>query len=493
MYKLSHFTKNKLLGGLFLSALLMVFVACNDDEATDYENDTIAHLEIHFEESNALMRRTTPYTTTAQVGRRTYFFRDDNETANVKFINTVEGIIGGLEAFIEIPYTQLRIRHTSDPQDLYFSAIEVSLNFDTLHTFGWLTHILSRGELPMWLSAGLEAYVKEGLGLFVPNSYDDELVRVSDMAFLPCRLGTDEHMVAISSTYDIVADLSRNGELEGIISNPTQKLITLDLLDGSVVVMDDFGNSFHFFFDHIHNIIAVNEINNYVEYMQNAINFTVNFMGQFRDFEVTPLRTYIHYYTIGFMGGGYQGSGLLEIFGIRAIEVMAHEVVHAIIVSMMDKSRPILSLEEGFANYVNFHFNKSTDFQHQLPDESSAELIRSNFNRNYHYRYHFASHYRLTNVDYAVVGAGFPPPRRCPSYIDAINTYSTTTSFVIYLIQTYGIDNFMETMWDVAGFVNIYGKDIYELIEEWREWLYILTYNYEGDWEAVARFRLGLE
>ena len=486
----------KLLKMITILILLIVplLTACGGDDGDNHEHEQTNPNEIEFSETNAFIRRTTAYTNMAQVGRRTYFFSEDDVVVNTQFINTVESIIDRLGDFIEIPYAQLRIRHTLEPQDFHFSATEVSLNFNDIHTFGWLTHILSRGELPMWLSAGLEAYVKADLGLFAPMEYTG---MSDDLEFLPSGLGTDHHAKAISNAYHMVAEMSRNNLLGHKLLYADEYLRnSLNLLNSTVVVVDDFGNSFHFFFDETANIISLSDIEYYVEYMQNAINFTVDFMSGFKEFQVTPLRTYVHY-EIQAWGGGYDGHGHIEIFGIRAISVMTHEVVHAIIISMIGGERPLLSFEEGFAEYVRLSFNKSQHFYHQLPfgaaeaGEYAAILIREFYNSKYNYIDHFIAYYRLTNIDYAVIGAGFPPPRLCPSGIDAINAYDTATSFVLWLIQNHGIDAFMSVLWDADNFVNVYYKDIYGMVDEWRDWLFGFVLDYEGDWDDVLRLHWG--
>ena len=102
--------KEKLLKMITILILLIVplLASCGGDDGGNYEHEheQTNPNEIEFSETNAFIRRTTAYTNTAQIGRRTYLFREDDAVVNTQFINTVESIIDRLGDFIEIPYVK---------------------------------------------------------------------------------------------------------------------------------------------------------------------------------------------------------------------------------------------------------------------------------------------------------------------------------------------------------------------------------------------------
>ncbi|MCL2855840.1 MAG: hypothetical protein FWE21_09525 [Defluviitaleaceae bacterium] len=122
-----------------------------------------------------------------------------------------------LKAYMNIPYTRLRIH--SSPYDYIFTHTEVSLNFENGDTFGWLTHQLSRGRLPMWLSVGLEAHVKGQLGIFVPTNHNfAKGTHFSDLSFMPGTWRTAERAAAIDMAYNFISNLAKMGLLAELVA-----------------------------------------------------------------------------------------------------------------------------------------------------------------------------------------------------------------------------------------------------------------------------------
>lgn len=251
-----------------------------------------------------------------------------------------------------------------------------------------------------------------------------------------------------------------------------------------------------FLFGDLQDGISMEDARAYIAYIYDATNFTIDFIAQFREFESRNITFQIWYGEGNLVFGG--GGGLMAIdrvvlFNLLSVMVAGHEVVHAVM-HQIGEPRPIRPLEEGFADFINDTFNKSEDFDHSLPyhDEIYGEgFIRHAYSFYYDYLWHFAAHYRLTNHDYRAIHVGFGTfytSVSAPDHIAAINTYATATSFVIYLVETYGMDNFMKVLWDVDNFINVYGQDIHGMIEEWRRFLYnfVSSNEYAEEWEELA-------
>ncbi|MCL2855086.1 MAG: hypothetical protein FWE21_05650 [Defluviitaleaceae bacterium] len=479
-------------------------------------------LIIELSDTNPVIARTTGYTTTTQLSNRVYFFRDGDETAS-EFVNTTEAIIRQLSNYMDIPYARLRIH--SSPYDYTFTNIEVSLNFESGDTFGWLTNQLSRGRLPLWLSTGLEAYAKSQLGIFTPTNQNFATdTHFSDLAFMPSMWRTNERANAIDMAYHFTSHLAEFGLLAELVAlyqddenrqanykaaqhfynhfgwsmNTPVAIMAVNLPNGTIAATSG-EDTITFSFDDFNSAIPMTAIINYVEYTRNAIDFTVGFMAQFVEFEVMPLQVKVYYdgrALFDFFGGG-AGDSFIIVTGAESMMTIAHEVVHVVArwIYAQHGVRPIQPLEEGFASYIMAVFNKSENFDHQLfyiDHYSDRGDLRTSWTIFYDHDYHFMAQYRLINMDYYNMGHFVHQSRYTavgsPYHIPAINTYEPATSFVIYLINTYGIDNFMEALWNIENFHYIYGKDIHGMIEGWREFLsdFVAGHRHSLQWENRA-------
>ncbi|MCL2854528.1 MAG: hypothetical protein FWE21_02795 [Defluviitaleaceae bacterium] len=304
--------------------MLLFFVACsnNESEADDYndnhENEAkaIMVVDIEFNNANPIMARITNYAVTAQIGNRAYFFHDADEAAT-EFVNIAEAIILQLENYIAIPYFRLQIYNTPNPKNYRFSHVEISVNFDNNDTFGWLANQLSRNHLPMWLSVGLEAYVKTNLGIFAPT--DSSFLsgtHFSDLSFAPNMQRTTERNIAINMAYDFTSHLSESDILLDLVAlyqtghtyQANEKAsrhfynhfgwhmhtAMINMVNSTIAITSGV-DVITFFFNCLSDIPHINDIANYIEYIRNAIDFTVDFMAQFTDFEAGDIRVDIYY------------------------------------------------------------------------------------------------------------------------------------------------------------------------------------------------------
>ncbi|MCL2855841.1 MAG: hypothetical protein FWE21_09530 [Defluviitaleaceae bacterium] len=225
--------------------------------------------------------------------------------------------------------------------------------------------------------------------------------------------------------------------------------------------------------------------------MHAATYFVIDFKSQY--FKVAPhnVRIEILYDVRPAEAGGlYHLNAHLSIYGggmFRSTRQIAstitHEISHAVVHGMIDKPRAIPPLDEGFADYMALIFSQSKYGQSEQlfsrirREWWSVSPWHSNFAEvyeNYARRMHHAAHRRLTRVDYTTVGVGFVwlyTDTSCPDHIAPINTYVTAASFVAWLIETHGTEKFSQVFFDVDNFINVYDRDIWDMVDEWRSFL----------------------
>jgi len=125
------------------------------------------------------------YVASAQIENRAYNFRYDNEEENIKFVEITENLINGISRFIDIPSTAMTILVAQDEGNYRLGhEFYITLDYQNTNLHGMLTNLLSKGQLPFWLSVGIELFSKYELRLFEPSdvtSFDD----FSNMSFLP--------------------------------------------------------------------------------------------------------------------------------------------------------------------------------------------------------------------------------------------------------------------------------------------------------------------
>ncbi|MCL2573904.1 MAG: hypothetical protein FWE34_05050 [Defluviitaleaceae bacterium] len=544
--------KKTLLALLVLLLSMTIFIACgeNDREVLDdytVETEDIIEgieddvegvvalvLDIQFNETSSIIATTTGYTYTAQLGRRTYMFRGDNEDANTVFVNTVEVIAQGLEKFINIPDAQFRINASpADPLSYTFTHNELSINFDNNDTFGWFTHAMSRGNLPVWLSVGLEAYIRADAGMFSPthdiSTQELGLSRpFGDISFVPEMWGTVEMNTAIDIAYLFVNHLSENNLLENLIETYMGGDIATanEMVEGyfysyfgeemdvslrldyfhtnssyAIVATDELG-VYNFAFECFTSALSIEYIREYNVFLNASTAFVIDTFARFTYVEPLPLRTTVWHDAVGSAGGLYfPGTGIIHLFNSARtpghLFAMAHEVSHAVSIDMISESAWVV-FEEGFATAVSYLFYES-DIATNLRLTSS--VIDEIFVRAPEIPFfsvdfvHASAYYMLTYTDYTDASSEFFGWRQATanpqsdSIIHAIYSPFTGTSFVAYLVDTYGVESFMGVMWDIDNFVNAYGRDIHGMIEEWREFLHeFYHYTYDGSWDERIRW-----
>jgi len=449
---------SRLLIAISACVALILLSACSEEANVAEHYNPEPTIMVEFVETNPIIQRTTGYTITTQVGRRTYLFEQDDPVANTDFINTVEAIINGLDQFMDIPYFQLRIRHTTNPQNYHFSATEISFNLDNDDTFGWLAHILSRGSMPMWLSVGLEAYVRAGLGLFAPASHNPSFA-LNNSVFLPYLWGTEEHTQAINAAYHSVVT---NGHLEDVINHMPQFWLSFNLINNSITATKDM-LTVNFVFEHIGDLISLDDIEQYIAYISDAKMFVTDFFTQHRNFELSPIEITINYTNTNTFPLDMSLPRRIYINDKSYVSATPALLAHAVLLDIDSENLPVGALRHGISNYLRINFNASDNFTHVLPHTDAGDRSK----RQEHYR-----NLRINGshaLAYNHFANGYPNYFSYNSSAGNFNIGTTDTahSFGLYLIDTYEVEYFLDAIWNVENFVNVYGRDVHGMIDEW--------------------------
>ena len=478
------------------------------------------------------------YVATTQVDNVSFFFREDDHEFNIQFVNTTTELLSVIDTYITLPERMLSIRLTDgDIANYEFDTRSITINCHSDEsTIGWLVHCLYFGRIPIWLAAGIEAVAKSDLGLFDPDYTDMEPPNdFGDYLFSPGFWYTERGERGVNTAYRFVRHLIEIDELEALIglfeNNPDdweyanaqanqlfQSLFGRSMdnsiklafyatrgraANGAYVlsITSDMCN-YYFIFDCFSD--TADNLMVLVNALDLATLFTVDWYSSFREFEFTPINVNAHVSDLPIGGIAFHNYIQINrvVENLNMLIIMIHEVSH--IMNQMADMAPIIPLDEGLAEALGLLFlsseyaeNLPPSFLLQTPGSEAllfGEIDRSQdmlvYSRSRKLVTHFVAYYRLNYTDYVYGGGPFGNDsngsigfyRRYMNpyevgHIAEINTYSTAASFVLFLLETYGAEMYMQVHGDVDNFINVYGRTIHELIEEWRAFLIDLSYT----------------
>jgi len=133
------------------------------------------------------------------------------------FAETAELLLAELDALGVLTDRHVQISRAYSESDFAISHSNVVLDFDNPSTFGWVATATTRGELPMWLTVGIEAVARCNVGLFVPTAAPNFLPAFADLSFQPAEWGSRMHMQSIDLAYHFVRQMLTNGDLAQLI------------------------------------------------------------------------------------------------------------------------------------------------------------------------------------------------------------------------------------------------------------------------------------
>ncbi|MCL2236159.1 MAG: hypothetical protein FWB98_06950 [Defluviitaleaceae bacterium] len=297
------------------------------------------------------------------------------------------------------------------------------------------------------------------------------------------------------------ADFSGGEQLSGF----EYVLFTLDSGGAySIRKSTDLAN-YHFIFDDFSQHLDIETIVLYVEYSEDGIEFVYNWYSQFFDFEFVPIHRFQFFYNphpLHYGVGGDIGRDLVRIFNlgrrdIAPFFVIVHEITHALEVQVFGSlSHP--SFSQGLAEALEYlhhiydHHRGGFGFYYELltaplEDENAVNGLRENLYIIYGTHYaadHFIenfiigfdpmsiAHHRAYQVIYR--HETLPNPEAmsvAPLFGDEISpylsSYVTSHSFVMWLMETYGHENYARVHFDIHYFEDVYGVTITEMVDRW--------------------------
>ena len=155
---------------ILLIVAVLLFTACTTEEYI------FEPTEVIFVEPN-MMDSIRGFVSTVQLGTRTYNFKNDDEDENAKFVHITENLIHHISDIINIPTTRMTIFKATDDitEHRFGHGFYLTLNHDDINTYGVLTNALTNGQLPMWLSIGIELVARNATGIFEPKEIENSI------------------------------------------------------------------------------------------------------------------------------------------------------------------------------------------------------------------------------------------------------------------------------------------------------------------------------
>jgi len=130
--------------------------------------------------------------------------------------------------------------------------------------------------------------------------------------------------------------------------------------------------------------------------------------------------------------------------------IAAHEISH--IIEYRLHGNPFPPFSEGLAYLVNYYFDERSLDIYGHTHEAAQKLLAS------------GNYMRISDI-------GWRYDRNHWLYKSELSSRTTVTSFVKYMYETYGGENFFQVHWRIFRFEEVYGITIDEMILQWREFL----------------------
>ena len=274
--------------------------------------------------------------------------------------------------------------------------------------------------------------------------------------------------------------------------------------DYRVTAHTDFG-IYHFLFMTQSDDLSAQAIRDYVSYFDDSVRYVLSIFSGFIEVDYRPIDTFIVYNGYGGMFSPIDASP--SDVWIRMVNysdvtpsVFVHETTHFISFWAQDSSwgeRFRFEFEEGLAMAMMSYHDMFDRFEHGksylwaeenrqhvygsytdalydiLGDEASAEAAWEHFMMDFDSigLAHVIAYHWLYFRDYESEAA------RMGNDIAEIGTHPTAGSFVLYLIESFGLECYMQVHLGQNGFEDVYGKTIHDMIAEWRAFLDDLVFQ----------------
>ena len=414
------------------------------------------------------------YAAEAAIGNRRYLFPTDNEHQNISFIKHIEEMITEIENIVAISKLH--------------SVINIPFfDFEESKDFIRLLNILSDNQFPFWLSFGIEALASTSAEQ-MHLSYDRISENFGDLSFSPHLRGSDAYNTAVNTSINFVKFLMDNMLLDELAelytmkgtktANETARAHFQDFagkpmsdLDFRLELRNDGGyyikksgewGNFTFVFDTFQQNMLASTMQHQIDNIERATEFVVNWYSEHLEFNFVPINHRIYpvesivFENVEgvFAAIAYAHENSISYARLNALYPLTapHEVSH--IIEYRIRGQAFLPFAEGHAYLLMYYF-------------SGVNLGELGFPRD-----HISAYNLLTSGEYkSVSDIRWDYNQHHIYYFPELSARTTATSFVQYLIETYGAEKYFQVHWMVENFEPVFGITIEEMILRWREFL----------------------
>jgi len=355
-----------------------------------------------------------------------------------------------------------------------------------------------------------------------------------DASFAPATWGSDEQLHAIATAYNFVAFLIESDQLayiarlyadgQAFLANKLSSQLYYEFAGLPMCALSlHFGGSaafrfhptnitydyrisartayanYHFLFLPSTKNLDQQTIHNYISYFDDGARFAKDFFAEFADFHFQPVDVFVIYNDSPHNNiDAFPQDGWIRIFNFAASQPSSfvHEITHFISLWARGGDIGAFEFEEGIAMAME-RFHDAYDRQiHGKSYQWKLENQRFGFGSYTVALYEILGDQGLANAAWSRLMADFDTAglahlmayhwlhhrdyegeaetnRRLGfgSEIAEIGTHPTAGSFVLYLIENYGVQNYMSLHLGQQSFEEVYGVDIQEMIVRWRVFL----------------------
>ena len=510
--------KKRLIRFTFISVVVLSVIL-----AMVITNKNRNSIEVTFIEPNKL-ESTLGYQLIAKTENTTYYIDNLTKKESLNRINYIEEILIIATSKYDMKPPKLDICFTEAGEvSQSDNAIKVSSSDDIAE--GRIFYVASAGKIPSWLCIGLERLWCKHLKEY-KNKFEEEdlftlinnktLPSFGDLYFVPGIVDDNSVELAKELSYSFVQFLNSNKELNKVVSmyinNSSdcnriintlwQQFIKDDTIDLDVNSKYQYTNHFLTSTDQAEYTICDNlgkwsDIKYYIEDMDNSILYVKEYLNYNID---TKLLIRINSEKAGTFAGLANSiyPYRINIYGGKdGIPVVAHEAAHSILFHL-GYNTSNKSLSEGLSDVIQYSYENIRKGQ-------GYNILYNNFLKAYNDRENnkeieFLSKYKKFNKAafdpkevlnlraVADINAYFILSQESENLTDIelflkyylhnvdiksdrLKTYYTSASFVYYLLDLSDLESFLMVYRDFDKFIDVYGKTVEEVIEDWANYL----------------------
>ena len=478
----------------------------------------------------------------ANAPSRHFFFSTGIEEIDIDFIIKTGQLIDEITAIIpsSVNLTNIDRINVIALREIFragsvFSPWEdgVTITHGGINTTGWLAHAKSGSRFPMWLSVGIESVAGSNLSMYLPPHDTAVLDSFGDSFFAPLSWGRQAS--AINMAYHFTRFLIAEGYFADLIGyymdenwaaaevlssaafysfagrpglTPYRLIISHGPDYAYAIAAQTHMAAYRFVLDSFNQRFESARILAYIDYMDDGILFAANWYWEWVNFDFSPMEVYIFYRP---SEQNFYAEAIypwrINIFEIGNFmpTSISHEASHLLTTLVLhDHGYIFTAFDEGLAfaimAYHGIHDRYNHGFEYrfrrgrepvsawrlnQMMGRNGASVVRRILDEfdiiGLFHVYAYLEHRGYINgIDLNFWSRTDEAARR---YLgaDHVGSFGKAASFVLYLIETYGVEAYMQVHFNLARFEIVYGVPLYERIDSWlgflREFMDKIVYD----------------